>query len=406
VHGIHLYLALWYNKAFIYFILEFAVPTTFRLSLLTALIGATLLTGCSKSNTDDNIVKIGSASPLTGPQAHLGKDNENGARLAVDEINVAGLTLDGKKVKIDLIAEDDQADPKAATTVAQKLVDEGIVGVIGHLNSGATIPASKIYFDAGIPQISPSATAIAYTASGFNTAYRVMTNDKQQGSALAEYAISQLGAKKIAIVDDRTAYGQGLADEFERAAKAAGAEVVAREYTTDKSTDFMAILTSIKSHDPQVVFFAGMDPQAAPMIKQMKQLGVNAQFLGGDGMQTPKFINLAGADAEGTIASNPGLPLAKMPGGEAFKQKFNARFGEIQNYSPYAYDAVYVMVEAMKRAKSSDPAKYLAEMPKTDYQGVTGHIRFDSKGDLTGGAVTLYQVKAGQWQPLQTINSK
>ncbi|BBO99361.1 branched-chain amino acid ABC transporter substrate-binding protein [Sulfuriferula nivalis] len=382
------------------------MPTTFRLSLLTALIGATLLTGCSKSGTDDNIVKIGSASPLTGPQAHLGKDNENGARLAVDEINAAGLTLDGKKVQIDLIAEDDQADPKAATTVAQKLVDEGIVGVIGHLNSGATIPASKIYFDAGIPQISPSATAIAYTASGFNTAYRVMTNDKQQGSALAEYAISQLGAKRIAIVDDRTAYGQGLADEFERAAKAAGADVVAREYTTDKSTDFMAILTSIKSHDPQVVFFAGMDPQAAPMIKQMKQLGVNAQFLGGDGMQTPKFIDLAGADAEGAIASNPGLPLAKMPGGEAFKQKFNARFGEIQNYSPYAYDAVYVMVEAMKRAKSSDPVKYLAELPKTDYQGVTGHIRFDSKGDLTGGAVTLYQVKAGQWQPLQTINSK
>lgn len=382
------------------------MPTTFRLSLLTALIGATLLTGCSKSSTDGNIVKIGSASPLTGPQAHLGKDNENGARLAVDEINAAGLTLDGKKVKIDLIAEDDQADPKAATTVAQKLVDEGIVGVIGHLNSGATIPASKIYFDAGIPQISPSATAIAYTASGFNTAYRVMTNDKQQGSALAEYAISQLGAKKIAIVDDRTAYGQGLADEFERAAKAAGAEVVAREYTTDKSTDFMAILTSIKSHEPQVVFFAGMDPQAAPMIKQMKQLGVNAQFLGGDGMQTPKFVDLAGADAEGAIASNPGLPLAKMPGGAAFKQKFNARFGEIQNYSPYAYDAVYVMVDAMKRAKSSDPTKYLAEMPKTDYQGVTGHIRFDSKGDLTGGAVTLYQVKAGQWQPLQTINSK
>jgi branched-chain amino acid transport system substrate-binding protein len=397
---------LWYNKAFIIFVMEFAVPTTFRLSLLTALIGATLLTGCSKSSTDGNIVKIGSASPLTGPQAHLGKDNENGARLAVDEINAAGLTLDGKKVKIDLIAEDDQADPKAATTVAQKLVDEGIVGVIGHLNSGATTPASKIYFDAGIPQISPSATAIAYTASGFNTAYRVMTNDKQQGSALAEYAISQLGAKKIAIVDDRTAYGQGLADEFERAAKAAGAEVVAREYTTDKSTDFMAILTSIKSHEPQVVFFAGMDPQAAPMIKQMKQLGVNAQFLGGDGMQTPKFVDLAGADAEGAIASNPGLPLAKMPGGAAFKQKFNTRFGEIQNYSPYAYDAVYVMVEAMKRAKSSDPAKYLAEMPKTDYQGVTGHIRFDSKGDLTGGAVTLYQVKAGQWQPLQTINSK
>lgn len=381
-----------------------------RNTLLAALVATLFVSGCSKQNQTaggDNIIKIGSASPLTGPQAHLGKDNENGAQLAVDEINAAGLTLDGKKVRIDLIAEDDQADPKAATTVAQKLVDDGIVGVIGHLNSGATIPASKIYFDAGIPQISPSATAVSYTAQGYNTAYRVMTNDKQQGQVLGQYAVKQLGAKNVAVIDDRTAYGQGLADEFEKAVKAAGGSVVAREYTTDKSTDFMAILTSIKSHSPQVVFFGGMDPQAAPLAKQMKQLGLTAQLLGGDGMQTPKFISLANSDAEGTIASNPGLPLDSMPGGKSFKEKFNTRFGEIQNYAPYAYDAVYVMVAAMQRAHSSDPAKYLAEMPKTDYQGVTGHIRFDSKGDLTDGAVTLYQVKSGKWQTLQTIqNSK
>lgn len=380
---------------------------TLRNTLLTALVGTLLISGCSKQASNDNIIKIGSVSPLTGPQAHLGKDNENGAQLAVDEINAAGLTLDGKKVRIDLIAEDDQADPKAATTVAQKLVDNGIVGVIGHLNSGATIPASKIYFDAGIPQISPSATAVSYTAQGYNTAYRVMTNDKQQGQVLGQYAVKQLGAKNVAVIDDRTAYGQGLADEFAKAVVAAGGTVVAREYTTDKSTDFMAILTSIKSHEPQVVFFGGMDPQAAPLAKQMKQLGLTAQLLGGDGMQTPKFISLANSDAEGTIASNPGLPLDSMPGGKAFKQKFNARFGEIQNYAPYAYDAVYVMVEAMKRAHTADPTKYLAELPKTDYQGVTGHIRFDNKGDLTDGAVTLYQVKSGQWQTLQTIqNSK
>jgi len=374
-----------------------------RTTLLTALISATLVSGCSKPASNDNIIKIGSVSPLTGPQAHVGKDNENGARLAVDEINKAGLTLGGKKLQIDLIAEDDQADPKAATTVAQKLVDDGIVGVIGHLNSGATIPASKIYFDAGIPQITPSATAVSYTAQGYNTAFRVMTNDQQQGQVLGRYAVKQLGAKNIAIIDDRTAYGQGLADEFEKAVKAAGGTVVAREYTTDKSTDFMAILTSIKSHDPQVVFFGGMDPQAAPLANQMKQLGLTAQLLGGDGMQTPKFISLANGAAEGVIASNPGLPLDSMPGGKAFKDKFNARFGEIQNYAPYAYDAIYFMVAAMKRADSADPKKYLAELPKTDYEGVTGHIRFDNKGDLTDGAVTLYQVKSGKWQTLQTI---
>lgn len=381
---------------------------TLRHSLLAFAVSTFLVSGCDKQNSTpsgENIIKIGSVSPLTGPQAHLGKDNENGAQLAVDEINATGLTLNGKKMHIDLIAEDDQADPKSATTVAQKLVDNGVVGVIGHLNSGATIPASKIYFDAGIPQISPSATAVSYTAQGYNTAYRVMTNDQQQGQVLGQYAVTKLGAKRIAIIDDRTAYGQGLADEVEKAVKAAGGEVVAREYTTDKSTDFMAILTSIKSHDPQIVFFGGMDPQAAPLAKQMKQLGLTAQFLGGDGMQTPAFISLAGSDAEGAMASNPGLPLDIMPGGKAFKEKFTARFGEIQNYSPYAYDAVYVMVEAMKRANSADPAKYLAEMPKTDYQGVTGHIRFDSKGDLTAGAVTLYQVKSGKWQALQTVQN-
>ena len=374
-------------------------------TLLTVLFGALLVSACSKPDPNGaTVIKIGSVSPLTGPQAHLGQDNANGAQLAVDEINAAGLTLAGKKIHLDLVVEDDQADPKTATTVAQKLVDENIVGVIGHLNSGATIPASKIYFDAGIPQISPSATAIAYTSQGYNTAFRVMSNDHQQGQALGQFAVNQLGVKQIAIIDDRTAYGQGLADEFEKAVTAAGAQVVAREYTTDKSTDFMAILTSIKAHSPQLVFFAGMDPQAAPLARQMQDLGLNAQLLGGDGMQSPQFISLAGAAAAGAIASTPGLPLTSMPGGIVFEKKFTARFGPIQNYAPYAYDAVYVLVAAMQRAQSADPAKYLPELAKTDYQGVTGRIRFDPKGDLANGAVTLYQVKNGAWQPLTTIN--
>lgn len=376
--------------------------------LAWVMVAAALVAGCGdkpQQNGDQQVVLIGQASPLTGPQAHLGKDNENGARLALDEINAAGLTLGGKKVVLELKSEDDAADPKTATTVAQKLVDEGVAGVIGHLNSGATIPASKIYSDNNIPQISPSATAVAYTAAGYKTAFRVMTNDAQQGSVLGNYAVTKLGAKKVAIIDDRTAYGQGLADEVEKAVKAAGGDVVAREYTSDRSTDFMAILTSIKGKAPDLVFFGGMDPQAAPMIKQMKQLGMTAKFLGGDGVQTPTFIQLAGPDAEGALASNPGLPLDAMPGGSAFKAKFEAKYGQIQNYSPYAYDAMHVLIDAMKRAGSSDPAKYLAELPKTDYQGVTGRIRFDAKGDLAGGAVTLYQVKDGKWQTLETVQS-
>ena len=377
-------------------------------SILTLAL-AISLNGCGqKTDTADGtqVVRIGSVAPLTGPQAHLGKDNENGARLAVEEINAQGLTLGGKPVRLELIGEDDQADPKTATIVAQKLVDTGVAAVIGHLNSGTTIPASKYYHDAGIPQISPSATAIAYTAQGYKNAYRVMANDEQQGRVLGEYAVKTMGARKIAIIDDRTAYGQGLADEFEKAARAAGAEVVAREYTHDRATDFTAILTSIKGKAPDLIFFGGMDPQAGPMAQQMKRLGLPARFLGGDGMQNLNFIKLAGEAAEGVTASSPGLPLEAMPGGPDFKTRFEAKYGPIQVYAPYAYDAVMVLVEAMRRADSFDPAKVLAELPRTDHKGVTGQIRFDAKGDIRGGAVTLYQVKNGAWQVLETVGGK
>lgn len=364
------------------------------------------LAGCGqKTDTADGtqLVRIGSVAPLTGPQAHLGKDNENGARLAVDEINAQGLILGGKPVRLELIGEDDQADPKTATIVAQKLVDGGVVAVIGHLNSGTTIPASKYYHDADIPQISPSATAIAYTAQGYRNAYRVMANDAQQGRVLGEYAVKTMGARTIAIIDDRTAYGQGLADEFEKAARAAGGQIVAREYTHDRASDFTAILTSIKGKNPDLIFFGGMDPQAGPMAQQMKRLGLTARFLGGDGMQNQNFIKLAGEAAEGVTASSPGLPLDAMPGGPDFKRRFEAKYGQIQVYAPYAYDAVMVLVDAMRRADSFEPAKVLAELPKTDLQGVTGRIRFDAKGDTEGGAVTLYQVKNGAWEVLETV---
>ncbi len=376
-----------------------------RFSISALIVAMTFaLSACGEKTAEGpEVIRIGSVAPLTGPQTHIGKDNENGARMAVDEINAQGLELGGRKVKLELLGEDDQAEPKTATIVAQKLVDAGVVAVIGHLNSGTTIPASKIYHDAGIPQISPSATAVAYTAQGYKTAYRVMANDAQQGKALGEYAVGKLGAKRIAIIDDRTAYGQGLADEFEKAAKASGGEMVAREFTNDKATDFTAILTSIKGKNPDLVFFGGMDPQGGPMAKQMKRLGLKATLLGGDGLQNANFIKLAGAEAEGVVASSPGLPIDSMPGGAAFREDFEAKYGVIQVYAPYAYDAVYVLVAAMMRANSAEPAKVLAELPRTDHQGVTGPIRFDAKGDTMDGAVTLYRVKDGAWQALETV---
>ncbi|QNM94954.1 branched-chain amino acid ABC transporter substrate-binding protein [Chitinimonas koreensis] len=352
----------------------------------------------------EEVIKIGHAAPLTGNIAHLGKDNENGVRLAIDELNAEGVEIGGKKVKFEMLSEDDQADPKTATTVAQRFVDAKVAGVIGHLNSGTTIPASKIYSDAGIPQISPSATNPAYTQQGFKTAFRVIANDVAQGGALGEFAATNLKAKKVAIIDDRTAYGQGLADEFEKAAKAKGVDVVGREFTTNQATDFMAILTTIKGKKPEVVFYGGMDAQAGPLAQQMKKLGINAKLIGGDGFQTGEFIKLAGDNAEGQFASQPGMPKDKMPGFAAFNDKYKAKFNtDIQIYAPFTYDATRLMVEAMKKAGSADPAKYLPELAKTDYQGVTGPIKFDDKGDILGGQVTVYQVKAGKWEAVATV---
>ena len=386
-------------------------PPLFKRLALAAVVVTAGLTGCGKQEgapktaADVVAVKIGSVAPLTGPQAHLGKDNDSGARLAIDEVNAVGVTLGGRKVQFQLIGEDDQADPKAATIVAQKLVDQGVKGVIGHLNSGTSIPASKIYHDAGIPQISPSATAIKYTEQGFKTAFRTMTNDRQQGRVLGEYAVQKLGGKRVAIIDDRTAYGQGLADEVVKAVRASGGEVVAREYTSDRSTDFTAILTAIKAKKPDVLFYGGMDPQGAPMVRQMQGLGLKARFLGGDGVQTAEFARLAGAAAEGVTASSPGIPIDSMPGGKAFREKFTAKYGPIQTYAPYAYDAARAMIEAMKRADSAEPAKYLPEIPKVRFTGVTGEIGFDDKGDVLGGAITLYRVKGDKWEVLETVFS-
>jgi|688.fasta_scaffold109853_3 branched-chain amino acid transport system substrate-binding protein len=383
---------------------------------ITALIVTALLAACGKETPPPApkaeapkapeviTVKIGSASPLTGPQAHIGIDIRNGVQLAIEDANTANVEIGGKKIKFELVAEDDEANPTKATTVAQKLADAKVAAVVGHFNSGASIPASKIYSDAGIPQISPSSTNPKYTEQGFKTTFRVVAHDGQQGPTLARFAAKTLQAKSVAIIDDSTAYGQGLADNFEATVKSLGLKVVAREHTTDKDTDFKAILTKIKGKKPDLIMFGGIDPQAAPMIKQMKDLGIKAKFIGGDGMQTPNFIKLAGNAAEGAMASIPGLPKDQMPGGKSFLEKYKGKFNqEVELFAPMGYDAVMVFIEAMKRAGSTDPAKFLPEIGKTDYQGVIGPIAFDEKGDLKNGPITIYVVKDGKWEPLETV---
>jgi branched-chain amino acid transport system substrate-binding protein len=349
------------------------------------------------------VVKIGSSAPLTGAQAHLGKDTENGVRLAIEDTNAKGVTVGGKKVKFELVGEDDQADPKQGTAVAQRLVDAGVKAVIGHMNSGTTIPASRIYNQAGIVMISPSATNPTLTQQGFENVFRVMAHDGKQGPAAAKFAVAKLG-KKVAVIDDRSAYGQGLADEFEKAVKAAGGTITTREFTTDKATDFMTILTKVKSQNPDVIFFGGMDPQGGPMVKQVKQLGIEAKFLMGDGGCTPELIKLAGdAIKEGSaFCTQPGLPLEQLPD-QNFKARFQKRFNaEVQAYSPYAYDATMTVIDAMKTAGSVEPAKYLPTLKKIQHKGVTGMIKFDDKGDLKDGAITVYEFKAGKWEPIKS----
>ncbi|HYH43565.1 MAG TPA: branched-chain amino acid ABC transporter substrate-binding protein, partial [Burkholderiales bacterium] len=285
-----------------------------------------------------------------------------------------------------------------------KLVDSKVVAVIGHFNSGASIPASKIYSDAGIPQISPSSTNPKYTQQGFKTTFRVVAHDDQQGPTIARFAIDNLKSKSVAVIDDSTAYGQGLADAFEKAAKEAEVKIVAREHTTDKDTDFKAILTKIKGRNPDLIMFGGIDPQAGPMVKQMAELGIKAKFIGGDGMQTPNFVKLAGPASDGVMASMPGLPKEKMPGGGEFLTKYKAKFNQdVELFAPMGYDAVMVFIDAMKRAGSTDPAKFLPEVGKTNYQGVIGPIAFDEKGDLRNGPITVYVVKGGKWEPLETV---
>jgi branched-chain amino acid transport system substrate-binding protein len=360
------------------------------------------------STQAQTVVKIGHVGPISGAIAHLGKDNENGARLAIEDLNAKGISIGGAKVKFELVAEDDAADPKQGAAAAQKLVDGKVNGVIGHLNSGTSIPASKIYSDAGIPQISPSATNPKFTRQGYKTTFRVVADDVHLGGTLGRYAVKTMKGKNIAVIDDRTAYGQGVADEFEKAVKAAGGTIVGREFTNDKATDFMPILTTLKGKKPDVVFFGGMDAVAGPMLKQMKSLGVSAKFMGGDGICTGELSKLAGdamADGQVVCAEAGGVEGAQKKAMDDFGVRYQKRFNEdVKLYAPYVYDAVNLMVDAMVKAKSSDPAKYLPVLAKTTgYKGVTGTISFDDKGDVKNGALTLFTYKGGKRDQLSVV---
>ncbi len=375
---------------------------------LNVVVAAAAVLFAGAASAQDMVVKIGHVGPTSGAIAHLGKDNENGARMAIDELNAKGVMIGGKKAKFELLAEDDAGDPKQGTAAAQKLVDSKVNGVVGHLNSGTSIPASKIYSDAGIPQISPSATNPKFTRNGYKTTFRVVADDVHLGGTLGRYAVKELKGKSIAVIDDRTAYGQGVADEFEKGVKGQGGTIAERQFTTDKATDFTAILTAVKSKKPDVVFFGGMDAVAGPMLRQMKQLGINAKFMGGDGIcsgELPKLAAGTMGDGQVVCAEAGGVEGAQKAGMDKFRADFKAKFNaDVQIYAPYVYDAVNVMVAAMVKAGSAEPAKYLPELAKTSgYKGVTGDIAFDEKGDIKNGALTLFTYKGEKREQIAVV---
>lgn len=375
-----------------------------RVSLRLTATAALSLTAAIGFAQEVQTVRIAHAGPTSGGIAHIGKDTENGVRMAIDDLNAQALVIGGKKIKFELAAEDDGGDPRQATSVAQKLCDARVAGVVGHLQSGTTIPASSIYNKCGLPHITAAATNPDVTKRGFNTTYRLIANDNALGAALAYYAADALKVKTVAVIDDRTAYGQGLADVFKATAKQKGIQVVAEEYTNDKATDFTAIITAIKSKKPDAIFYGGLDAQAGPMLRQMEQLGLGkVSYFGGDALCTEKLgelSSLAGTLKNVTCATG-GASVLKMQGGLAWKKKYDARFpGQFQVYSPYAYDATFVLVDAMKRADSVDPKVYVPFIGKTQHKGVTANIAFTPKGELTTPAVTLYTFKSNQRVPL------
>jgi len=374
----------------------------FRPALLAALVAASL---AGAAHAED--VKFGFAAPLTGPQSHYGEDMQNGLTLALEEANKKGIKIDGEAAKFVLVSRDDQADPRTAVQVAQQLVDEDVDGILGHFNSGTTIPASRVYNEAGLPQIA-MATSPEYTNQGYNTTFRMMTSDTQQGAAVGKFIVENLKAKKIAIIDDRTAYGQGLADEVEKAVKKAGGQIVRREYTTDKANDFTSILTNIKAAEPDAIFYGGLDAQSGPMKRQLVRLGLKAPLVSGEMTRSDTFIKLAGDAADGTYASLAGVPLEKMAAGKDFAQRYEARFKKSPGvYAPYAYDGAWNMITAIEQAGSADPEDYLPKLAKLERKGATSeHIAYDAKGDLKEISVTIYEVKNGKWEMVETMVSQ
>jgi len=362
-----------------------------KLLLLSALL-ALALWGCNAKQPD--VIKIGIAGPVTGDQAKMGMDFKNGVSLAVEEWNSKGGVL-GKK--IDMIVGDDQHDPKQAVSIANKMVNDGAVGVIGHFNSNCSIPASDVYNRAGIPMITPGSTNPELTDKGYKGVFRVCGRDDQQGRAGALFVRDHLKLKKVAILHDKTTYGQGLADEF-RKNLGGKVEVVYYGGIVQGDKDFKMILISVKSKNPELVFFGGIYPEAGLLVKQAKELGFNAPFMSGDGTIDPKFIEIAGSSAaEGTYLTFSPDPN-NIPSARGFIEKYRAKYGEIGPYSIYAYDAANILLDAVKAANTTEGKAVIDKLHSMEFNVALGKIKFDAKGDVAVSPYVVWITRNGKFQ--------
>ncbi len=371
------------------------------------------LAGCASAPPQPLLVRIGHVGPLSGSIAHLGLDNERGARLAIDELNTRVLKIGGRPVRFELLAEDDAADPRQGVAAAQRLVAAQVHAVVGHLNSGVSIPAAKIYSDAGVPQVSPASSNPRLTQQGYKTVFRVIANDDLVSHTLGRYVANTMGLRSVAMVDDRTAYGQITARAFGRSAQQAGARIVAHEFVTDRSSQFAGVVDAILARQPDVIFFGGMDAVAGPLIRDLRARGSTVPVVGADGMCSGDLPALAGA--AGGSSSAPLGPVVCAGGGDfdptrrpslaAFHAAFQAKYqAKVQVYAAYAYDAVQVIAAAMQAADSTEPAKFLPALARTkNHPGATGPISFDERGDVVDGAVTLYTYKGGRREVLNVV---
>ncbi|AET92676.1 extracellular ligand-binding receptor [Burkholderia sp. YI23] len=351
-------------------------------------------------------VNIGLAAGLTGSSSHYGEDIKRGAQLAIEDANAKKLVIGGKPANFVLSVEDDQGDPRIGAQVAQKLVDEHVVGVVGHFNSGTSIPASRIYHGAGIPMVSPAATNPTLTSQGYADVFRLINSDAQMGQLAGRYAVDSMKAKSIAVMDDRTAFGQGIADEFVKGVEKSGGKIAMREFTTDKAVDFRAQLTHIKSINPDVVFWAGLDQQAATIAKQMRALGIKAVLLGGGSFQNDTFLQVAGPQAsDGALSWGYGAPLTASATGKQFEDRMKSKYGQgVVAFAPNAYDATWVLIRAMQKANSTDPKVYGPQIKSVSFPGITGDVSFQANGDLKAPGATLYKVEQGKWVPVAQTN--